>query len=281
MSHERKVSIISDSSAAIPKEIAEEKEIEVIPAIINFGKKTFKDGVDIDSSKFLELLLSEKIHPTTSAPNPTEYAEIYRRFLPSKMISINLGGGFSSMHKNSISGAKSVDERKITPYDSESVSMGTGFMAIKAADLRDKGKSREEILEELDVMKKRTFVVATFNTMKYLAKGGRAAVIQQIFSALDLKPVLRIDSNKMNKISFPRKREDGLAKVMEVTKKFAPFEQVGVVYSGGKEDEEVAKEMVDEVRKIFKRDVYLGNIGAAVSTHAGPGAIATVFVCKK
>lgn len=51
-----KISVVTDSTASLPRELAIERNIDVIPAVITFKDKSFRDGVDIGMDEFMKLL---------------------------------------------------------------------------------------------------------------------------------------------------------------------------------------------------------------------------------
>ena len=65
------VRIVTDSSAGLPAQLVEELGISVIPALICFGSKTYRDGIDLTTEQFYKKLVSSKILPTTAVPPPT------------------------------------------------------------------------------------------------------------------------------------------------------------------------------------------------------------------
>jgi hypothetical protein len=75
----RSFAVVTDSTADLPKEWRELYDIEVVPLKVLFGTETFRDGVDIDNEEFFRKLSSATKLPTTSAPSPGEFAEVYER----------------------------------------------------------------------------------------------------------------------------------------------------------------------------------------------------------
>ena len=73
------VKIVTDSTADIPKSMAEELGIEVVPLKVRFGEEEFLDGVDLTPDEFYRRLTSSAALPVTSQPSVGEFAETYRR----------------------------------------------------------------------------------------------------------------------------------------------------------------------------------------------------------
>ena len=71
--------MVTDSTADLPDEWRERYHIEVVPLKVLFGSETFRDGVDIDNKEFFQKLAVATKLPTTSAPSPGEFAEMYTK----------------------------------------------------------------------------------------------------------------------------------------------------------------------------------------------------------
>jgi DegV family protein with EDD domain len=199
-----KIHIVTDSTASLSPKIAKELGIGVIPAAITFGDKTYLDGVDIGMEKFMEMLTTTSEIPTTGAPSLEEYFKIYRKN-KGKIISIHLGSKFSAIFNSSKIASDQSKNFEIYPYDTESLSLGIGFMVIRGVELIDEGAMVEQIIAELDDMKKRTTVMASLNTLEYARKGGRVGHLEfALGSLLQIKPILKISQNKIESPQRPR-----------------------------------------------------------------------------
>ncbi|GAH68837.1 unnamed protein product, partial [marine sediment metagenome] len=50
------VKVVTDSTADLPPQIAEELGITVVPVYLRFGEKVYRDGVDISQDEFYQKL---------------------------------------------------------------------------------------------------------------------------------------------------------------------------------------------------------------------------------
>jgi DegV family protein with EDD domain len=208
---------------------------------------------------------------------------------PESIISIHLGSYWSSVFGNAKITGKMLNEdlgyEKITAYDTGTVTMGIGFMAIEAARLASEGQSKEEIVKKLDNMKERLTVVASLNTLKYLESGGRGHRIEGIRNlfgqVIGIKPVIKIDHNNMEVFKKCFSRDDALKTLVSFAKNYGTLERVGVMYGGDEDDRQKAQQVLNNIKKFYKGNIYFGDIGTAVLRHAGPGAIGVVLVRKE
>jgi len=269
--------VVTDSIASLPPDLAKKKNIDIIPAIITFQDKSFRDGVDIGMEEFMRLLKESSVLPTTAAPALGDYITVYQRH-PGNIVSVHLGSGFSAIFSSAEEAAQEVGER-VHPFDTGSASLGVGFMAIKAADLAMQGATVEQILEELNDMRGRTTVMASLDTLDNLEKGGRASRVQNLFgSLLQIKPILEIKNNKFSLIEKPRTRKKSLARLVELTESLGSLEQVAVLHADTPQD---AESIVGQIKRFHQGKIMIGNIGPALATHGGPGIVGVVPVRKK
>jgi len=269
----KEISIVTDSTASIPPGLATEKDIDVIPAIITSENTSYRDGVDIGMKEFMKLLEKSTL-PTTAAPAPGQYIEVYERH-PGKIISVHLGSGFSGIFSTAELAAREVGER-VHPFDSQSASMGAGFMALRAADMAMQGATIEEILEELNDMRSRTTVFAALNTLENLRKGGRATDIQYwLSSMLQIKPILEIRDNRIGVADRQRTWRRCLNQLVNKTESLGLLDHVAVLYA---DTPDVAQDIAGQIRRFHPGDIMIGNIGPALATHGGPGIIGVAAV---
>ncbi len=73
------VKIVTDGSSDIPKEIAEELDITVVPLTVVFGDEAYLDGVDITADQFYTRIVDTKVWPTTASPSIGQFAEVYNK----------------------------------------------------------------------------------------------------------------------------------------------------------------------------------------------------------
>src|SRR6267142_5307440 len=84
---------------------------------------------------FARLATSTKL-PTTSAPSPGEFAEVYERLAKDHdgCISIHIGAQLSATAESARVGAQSVEGFRVEVIDSETVTMPIAFLCKIAAE---------------------------------------------------------------------------------------------------------------------------------------------------
>jgi len=106
----RPVSIVIDSTACLPAEFVQTLPINVVPNILNWMGKSYRDMVDIQPEDFYERLKHEPEHPTTSQVPPGEMGETFDRLLDKghDVLAILLSKKISGTYQSAILASKVV-----------------------------------------------------------------------------------------------------------------------------------------------------------------------------
>ncbi|HNW14900.1 MAG TPA: DegV family protein, partial [Anaerolineaceae bacterium] len=75
------IKIIADTTSTIRPQQAQELGIHLLPQIITFGEKSYRDDFELTSSEFLDKLRSSASLPKTSAPPPALYLPIFQALI--------------------------------------------------------------------------------------------------------------------------------------------------------------------------------------------------------
>src|SRR5881397_3994443 len=105
----------------MPDEWRDRYGIEIVPLKVLFGQETFRDRVDMTDQQFFARLAASTALPTTSAPSPGEFAEVYRRLARDHKgcISIHIGARLSATAEAARVGAEAVEGFKVNVIDSQ------------------------------------------------------------------------------------------------------------------------------------------------------------------
>jgi DegV family protein with EDD domain len=271
------VKIVTDSTCDIPASIIKELDIKVIPQVLVFGDKTFRDGVDITMEQFYKKLLTEPTYPHTSQPTPQDFLDVFNAMCEKKvdvvavLLSTKLSGTFNSAEQ-----AKKLAKPgcRIELVDSQNVAMSLGVIVIAAARMAKAGKSAEEIAAAARKMVAGVKLFILFDTLEYLAKGGRIGKVKSLVgSILNVKPMVTVKDGELVPMGQVRSRAKGKEKLIESVKALKDIEDMAVLYSTTPDE---AKELADSAAKAtgFAREkMSVVQVGPVLATHAGPGVI--------
>jgi DegV family protein with EDD domain len=175
-------------------------------------------------------------------------------------------------------------ERKLVIFDSKSASMGEGLLVYKALLEKENGKSIEEVEQWLKDNYLKVCHWFTVEDLDFLKRGGRlSGSVAFIGRLLKIKPVLHVDDEGRlipvkKAIGRQRSMEELLSKLKETGTN--PNEQtLFISQADAIEDANWLKNKVLETYP--KAQVVIGDIGAVIGAHSGPGTLALFFMGTK
>jgi DegV family protein with EDD domain len=271
----RTFAVVTDSTADLPQEWHQRYGIDVVPLKVLFGKDTFRDGVDMSNEQFFQRLAASTTLPTTSAPSPGEFAEVYRRLAKDHdgCISIHIGGQLSATAEAARVGAQAVEGFKVHVIDSQTVSMPVAFLCRIAAE----SATLEAAIAAVEGRVPKTRVLALLDTLRYLEMGGRLSRAQaMIGTMLDLKPLLLVADAEIKPVDRVRTRSRAIQRMIEYFKGDLPVEHMAVMHAQAADE---AEQIADALCKDFPdNEVLVGQIGSVLGTHTGPKALGIVYI---
>ena len=278
------VRIIVDSTADIPQQLKE--HFDFVPVPVQFGDKQFLDGVDIDKSKFYEMLIESDVMPTTSQPNPDAFQRTYEKVVSAgdTAVVITVSSTLSGTCQSANIAAADYP-KNIYVVDSKTAAIGSGILAQLALQLSQQGLSACEIARILNEEKERICVVALVDTLEYLKKGGRISkTVAFAGGVLNIKPVIGIENGDIAMLGKARGSKQGNNLLVQQIEKAGgvDFDKPILLGYTGISDALLQKYIIDS-EHIWKDNTDALNfcqIGSAIGTHAGPGAVAVAFFKK-
>lgn len=275
----KKIKIITDSTCDLNREVIKKNNIEVIPLMVNFGEKTYFDGVDIDVRKFLMKINEEDEFPTTTGINPHVFYESYKKYLDEgyKIISIHLSSKMSGTYQAACLAKEMLETEDIIVINSMNVTAGLGLLVIKAVELREKEYSIEKIetiLKETIPHIKNAYV---FVSLDNLVKGGRLSKTAGVIgNLLNIKLILGVVSGEMAVIDKVRGTKKAIKKVLASLDNLNNKETSILLHIDNKDILPVLKEeLVDRKVNFIECEV-----GCVVGTHSGPNVCGVTFIEK-
>jgi DegV family protein with EDD domain len=270
--------VVTDSTADLPNEWRDLYDIEVVPLKVLFGTETFRDGVDINNEEFFRKLSTASKLPTTSAPSPGEFAEVYTRLAKDHdgCISIHIGAQLSATAEAARVGAESVEGFTVNVIDSESVTFPMAFLCRTAAQC----DSLEQATAAVNERASKCRVLALLDTLRYLEMGGRLNRAQaMIGTMLDLKPLLLVADGEMPKpVDRVRTRSRAIPRMVEFFRNDMPVEHVAVVHAQAQDEAELIAAALR--KELPDYEIPVGQIGCVLGTHTGPKALGLVYIKK-
>ncbi len=275
MAYTRRFAVVTDSTADLPEEWRTRHGIEVVPLKVIFGSESFRDRVDMTDDEFFRRLADATKLPTTSAPSPGEFADVYRRLAADHdgCISIHLGAQLSATVEAARLGAQAVEGFRVDVIDSQTVTMPIAFLCKVATECETLDAAKAAV----DARVPRCRVLALLDTLRYLEMGGRLSRAQaMIGTMLDLKPLLLVADREIKPVERVRTRSRAVARMVDYFRGELPVEHVAVMHAQAPDEAEtVASALRDQLPG---QEIAIGKIGCVLGTHTGPKALGVVYI---
>ncbi|HEX74197.1 MAG TPA: DegV family protein [Dehalococcoidia bacterium] len=270
------VQIVTDSLSDITDDIAEGLGITVVPLTVSFGKESFLDRITMSTDEFYHRLVHDPIWPTTTQPPPGAFVDVYNKLAEEtdEILVITLSTKLSGTYQSALAAKSMVDEKcRIEVIDSLTVAMGLGLIVIAAAKAVQAGANLDEVTDLVRRAIPRSHLFAFFDTLKYLAKGGRIGKAQGLLGAmLSIKPILTVKDGEMSPLTRVRSRAAGMDYLYNSVAGFPNIEGLAVEHSTTPDD---ADKLIERFGSLFPKErIYSSTISPVVGTYAGPSAMA-------
>jgi len=272
----QKIALLVDSACDLSLKEMEENNIKLLPLRISYSTGEYKDILEISADEVYSNLNKEI--PKTSLPSPEDTEEVLNsleREGYTHVIAITLSSGLSGTN-NSIR-LLLEDHPKLTSYvfDTKILAMPEGIVALETAKLIKEGKSFEEIIKEIPIIRKRITGYFTLNTLDYLIKGGRIGKVSgMIGQMLNIKPIITVDENGVYySVCKARGRKQSISKLTNILKEELEKGKckVWVLHGGALEEAKKFMESIRSLKNIL--DLNISQISPALGVHAGPGLL--------
>lgn len=282
--------ILTDSSADLSAEMVKELGLDVLPLRFTIQDKTYHnypDNREMDPKLFYKAL-REGAMCTTSAVNVADYNEALEPLLESgkDVLLLVFSSGLSATYQSAKLSAEEMGEkypdRKVCAVDTLCASMGQGLIVWHAVQMKNAGKSMEEVRDWVEEHKLNLCHWFTVDDLHFLKRGGRvSAATAMVGTMLQIKPVLHVDDEgHLINMSKARGRAASLTALADkLGETVTDKELVFISHGDCLED---AQKLADDVKKrLGVKKVVITPIGPVIGAHAGPGTVAMFFMGTK
>ena len=225
--------------------------------------------------------------PKTQALNPEDYKNILTPYFEKGedvlyvSFSHQLSGTFQHLDAAYKELKERFPDRKLTVFDTKSISLGAGIQMEQAAILKQQGASDEEIIAFLKDFTNRVCVYFVVDDLMHLKRGGRCSGLAAVAGTiLGLKPMLSVDEKGglkvLAKLGGRKKAITTLAnKVIEGLQDEDKY-SVYIVDADCKEEGDKLRDLVLEKRPNAR--IVRQIVGPVIGSHCGPGTLGVIFV---
>ncbi len=272
------IKIVSDSTCDLPTHLLDAYGISVIPLLITIGSQSYRDGVDLSRQQFYESLIYNSPPPTTAVPDPHEFQEIYQTLAAqgaTQILSIHAPISLSPTMNVASLGAEALRAGLVTVYDARQLSLGMGFLALRAAEAASQGFNIDEIITVLDEQISRTHLVLAVEHTEYLWRSQRLSpILKNLDTIVSDRVLIRMYDGNLTLNQIPENQSVETHLLSELNT-WEPLERIALIHT---HRSDLAKALHHQLIALYPQiQVSIAEISPLVGAHIGPGALG--FVC--
>ncbi len=274
------IGIITDSTSDIPQSMLEQYGIIVVPTMVLWGDRQYRDRIDLQPEEFYQRLAVDPERPTSSTPSLADFQSAYRTAIArgaDELIVLTVSSAMSGVYQTAMKSAQ-LEKIRITVIDSKGPTMSLGWQVLAAARARDAGAHFSDIARYVEEVRGLLMQLVYMDSLEHLQKGGRIGqAIKWAGVALHVRPVVSINhqSGQVEPAALARTRKAGVEMMYS---KFVGFLQgksnvhVAVLHGNAPEDAGALAERIRE--ELNPAELILNITGPVLGIHTGPKALA-------
>ena len=283
------------STADLTKELFAKRQIHYICFHYELDGKQYPDdlGETMPFDKFYQAM-ADGADTKTSQVNVDEFCNYFESFLKEgkDILHLTLSSGISGVYNSACVAQEMMQEkypdRKIYVLDSLSASSGYGLLMDRLADMRDAGKSIDELYQWAQDHRENLQHWFFTSDLTFLIRGGRVSKAAGLIGGMmNICPLMTVDPE--GKLVARQKVRTKKKVIQAIVDKMAETAENGTDYSGKcyisnsacEEDAEAVAKLIEERFPRLQGRVEIFSIGTTIGSHTGPGTVALFFWGKE
>lgn len=281
-----KVQIMTDTVACIPKELAAEYHIKVVPAaIISYNGYEYIEGVTLTATEAYQLITKDPDRFVTSPLTPAHFVDEYNKVVTGvqDIFLVTVSAALSAVNKVASLAAEILHEKspqtKIMIFDSNSCAGGQGLVVLAAAKAAKKGMGLEQVTNIAEEVRQQTKSLMILDTLRYIYRTGRLSKEDAHKAAeANIKPINKVASNgTIEFVDSVTETETGFNRLIELIEQEAGTKSLHFMVSHA-----AAPDMAQRFGGLLKEkfdclSLIISDYSPVMGYGAGPGAIFVAF----
>jgi len=275
-----RVAVVTDSTCYLPADQVSALGIEVVPLQVVIDGTPCDEADPATAERFADALRRRR-PVTTSRPGPAAFASAYRRAVDggaTAVVSVHLSAQMSGTVESARLAGKEC-EVPVEVVDSASLGMGLGYAVVSAAETAADGGDVTDVTDAAVRRAQASSAIFYLDTLEHLRRGGRiGAAAALVGSALAMKPLLHLVDGHIEPLEKVRTSARAIGRLEDLAVERA--ERAGAVdlavhhLASPERAEALAGRLRDRVPGADA--LAVGEVGAVVGAHVGPGMLAVV-----
>lgn len=281
-----------ESTVDLPFSYVNSRDIPVLFYEYSIDGQPYPDDMLRDPAalpRFYQFLDDGKM-PSTSQLNEFDYESFFEAQLQKgDLLHIAFGSGMTQSVQNAVQAAQTLRQRypnrRLEVIDSLCSSSGYGLLVDYAADLRDAGRSMDEVIDWVMAHRQRIHHQFYATRLDFYRRSGRmSGPTAMLATILNICPIMRLDDGGRI-IAYGKVR--GKVNAVKTTVDTMEAHAEGgrgytgkcfICHSNCLEDAEKTRDAVRARFPLISGDIRICDIGTIIASHCGPGTVAVFFV---
>jgi len=271
--------IVVDSGCDISKDLIDGKNCVLthVPLNLQIEDKVYLDDDSFDQDLYLAHMDATTVAVKTSAPSPNLFFEQFK--VGENVFAITLSSKLSATYQSAMTAKdmylEECGKKFIHIFDSLSAAIGEGVVAMKIAELLDKGTSATEVVEQVNQFIKGMNTYFILDKFDNLVKTGRIKpYVAKIASFLNIKPICGSDNGEIKMLDKARGYSKALNRLVDIIKENTPDIENRIIGITHIKAYEKAVELKNELMKhITAKDIIIQEGRGISTTYANKGGV--------
>ena len=280
-----RVAVVVDSSTCLPQDLLQATGITIVPHQLIADERVYRDGIDLDTSSFYEMLKSNSAVITTSGPNPQAFLDAFEKVAKETrdILCITLSPKFSPTTYDSANiAARMAREQRpdleIRILDSQAVAGSQGFVALEAHRASVEGKGLSEIVSQIESLIPRLHLLAYLDTLIYLGRSGKITKAKAwAGTLLGFKPLVELSQGEATLIERPRSSGKAMERLLGIVAERTGDRptHVNVMHANALEKAHKLRDRAQEVLNC--QEIFISEFTPVMGAHTGPGLLGMAY----
>ncbi len=278
------VSIVTDSTAYLPDDLAAQYGITVLPLAIIWDGLSYRDGVDMQPEEFYRRLRSSPTLPTTSQVTAPAFESAFREILArgDSVLAILVSAKLSGTYESALQARESLEAAKdrIAVVDSQLTIVAMAMPVLVAARAAQAGESLSACQSLAEQACRQSDVLFVVETLEFMRRGGRIGGAQAFLgTALGIKPLLGMRDGQIEAVEKIRTKRLALSRMIDLAvERVDARSPVQLATSHAHSDAEAQSVLATAAARLNPTQTLCRPLSPVIGAHVGPGTVALAYM---
>ena len=213
--------IIADSCGDFTEQMKQNPIFKTVPLTLEIGSYSILDDENFNQLDFINRVNASSIGPKTACPSPEAFQKAIEESDADEIYVVTISASLSGTFQSASIGLSLYEEnggtKKVHIFNSKSASAGECKLCLDIQELKDAGKSFEEVVEEVEMACDDLQTLFVLESLDTLRKNGRLSGIKSLLAgALNIKPIMGAVDGSIVQLGQQRGMQKALRKMMEL-----------------------------------------------------------------